>query len=72
MPRGEWWSILSQPLRQTSKEATILLYSPAQDHHLQKMTRLELADRVFSIYSEQAARREARMPGAQAALEAYS
>jgi hypothetical protein len=30
---------------------TILLYSPALDYHLQKLT--ELADRVFYIYSEQ-------------------
>lgn len=35
-------------LKQTSIEATILLYSPALDPHLQKMT--ELADRVFCFY----------------------
>jgi DNA polymerase I len=52
-----------------------LLYSPALDPHLQKLT--ELADRVFCIYDEQApakgrAKAEAKTPGAQATLEAYS
>jgi hypothetical protein len=66
---------LAQALKQTSRETTILLYAPALDPHLQKMT--ELADRVFCIYEERAdpakARKaEARMPGAQATLEAYS
>jgi hypothetical protein len=59
-------------LKQTSREATILLYSPALDPSLQKMT--ELADRVFCFYEEQARgqKAEARMPGAQKTLEAYS
>jgi hypothetical protein len=35
---------LAQALKQTSREATILLYAPALDPHLQKM--MELADRV--------------------------
>ncbi|MDD4160852.1 MAG: hypothetical protein PHW87_00045 [Methanothrix sp.] len=64
---------LAQALKQTSREATVLLYAPALDPHLQKMA--ELADRVFCIYNEQAkgrAKAEARMPGAQATLEAYS
>jgi len=65
---------LAQALKQTSREATILLYAPALDPHLQKLT--ELADRVFRIYSEQAPAKgrkaEAKMPGAQATLEAYS
>jgi len=66
---------LAQALRQTSMEATILLYAPALDSHLQKIT--ELADRVFCIYSEQApskgSKAEAKMPpGAQRTLEAYS
>ena len=43
---------LAQALKQTSREATVLLYAPALDPHLQKMT--ELADRVFCIYSEPA------------------
>lgn len=65
---------LAQALKQTSREATILLYAPALDTHLQKLT--ELADRVFCIYSEpapaKARKAEAKMPGAQATLEAYS
>ena len=65
---------LAQALKQTSREATILLYAPALDPHLQKM--MELADRVFCIYNEQAPAKgrkpEAKMPGAQATLEAYS
>ena len=66
---------LAQALRQTSREATILLYAPALDPHLQKIT--ELDDRVFCIYSEQAPAKgrkaEAKMPpGAQRTLEAYS
>ena len=69
---GEMVEYVAQALKQTSREATILLYSPALDPHLQKIT--ELADRVFCIYAEQAKARkgEARMPGAQKTLEAYS
>ena len=65
---------LAQALRQPSMEATILLYAPALDTPLQKLT--ELADRVFCIYSEQAPAKgrkaEAKMAGAQRTLEAYS
>ncbi|MBN1236659.1 MAG: hypothetical protein JW999_11545 [Methanotrichaceae archaeon] len=66
---------LAQALKQTSREATVLLYAPALDPHLQKLT--ELADRVFCIYSEPAAAKgrtkaEAKMPGDQRTLEAYS
>ena len=65
---------LARALRQTSREATILLYAPALDPHLQKLT--ELADRVFCIYNEPAkgriAKAEAKMPGDQRTLEAYS
>jgi DNA polymerase I len=71
---GEMVEYLAQALKQTSREATILLYAPALDPHLQKLT--ELADRVFCIYNEQAPAKgrkaEAKMPGAQATLEAYS
>jgi len=72
---GEMVEYLAQALRQTSREATILLYAPALDPHLQKLT--ELADRVFCFYGQPAAAKgrtkaEARMPGAQATLEAYS
>jgi DNA polymerase I len=31
---------IAQALKQTSREATILLYSPALDHHLQKIAEL--------------------------------
>jgi DNA polymerase I len=64
---------VAQALKQTSREATILLYAPALDPSLQKMA--ELADRVFCFYEEQArgrAKAEARMLGAQKTLEAYS
>ena len=40
---------LAQALKQTSKEATILLYSPALDQHLQKTA--ELADRISVFLS---------------------
>jgi cell division septum initiation protein DivIVA len=49
---GEMVEYLAQALKQTSREATILLYAPALDSHLQKMA--ERVDRVFCIYSEQA------------------
>jgi hypothetical protein len=47
-------------------------YAPALDPHLQRIA--ELANRVFCIHSEHAKGRkaEARMPGAQMMLEAYS
>ena len=72
---GEMVEYLAQALKQASREATVLLYAPAMDPHLQKLT--ELADRVFCIYSEPAASRgrgkaEARAPGAQRTLGAYS
>ena len=54
---GEMVEYLAQALKQTSREATILLYAPVLDPHLQKIT--ELADRVFCIYGEQAAQNEA-------------
>ena len=65
---------IAQALKQTSREATVLLYAPALDPHLQKLT--ELADRVFCIYGEPAAvkgrvKAEARMPGDQRTLETY-
>jgi len=45
---GEMVDYLAQALKQTSRDATILLYSPALDPHLQKIT--ELADKVFCFY----------------------
>jgi hypothetical protein len=66
---------LAQALKQTSREATVLLYAPALDPYLQEMA--DLADRVFCIYNEPAAvksrgKAEARMTGEQRTLEAYS
>jgi hypothetical protein len=67
---------LAQALKQTSREATILLYAPALDPYLEKMT--ELADRVFCFYEMPKAsakgrgKAEARMAGEQRTLEAYS
>jgi DNA polymerase I len=68
---------VAQHLRQTSREATVLLYAQALDPHLQEMA--ELADRVFCIYNEPAGAKgrakteaKARMPEAQRTLEVYS
>jgi DNA polymerase I len=67
---------VAQALKQTSREATILLYSPALDPHLEKMA--ELADRVFCFCempkapAKGRAKAEPKMPGAQATLETYS
>jgi hypothetical protein len=65
---------VAQALKQTSREATILLYSPALDPHLQKMT--ELADRVFCFYEmpkvKGRAKAEPKTQGNQVTLEAYS
>src|SRR5512137_558947 len=55
---SEMVEYIAQHLLQTSREATVLLYAPALDPHLQKMT--ELADRVFCFYE---------MPKAQVTLE---
>jgi len=60
-------------LKQTSREATVLLYSPALDPHLQAMT--DLADRVFCFYEGQPKERvksNLKMQGSQKTLEAYS
>jgi hypothetical protein len=72
---GEMVEYLAQALRQTSREATILLYTPALDPHLQKLT--ELANPgVLHLrragHSPEGRKAEARMPGEQATLEAYS
>ena len=67
---------VAQHLRQTSREATVLLYAPALDPHLEKMT--ELADRIFCFYEMPKATAKGRVKadpkisGAQATLEAYS
>jgi hypothetical protein len=67
---------VAQHMRQTSREATVLLYAPALDPHLEKMT--ELADRVFCFYempkatAKSRTKAEIKLPGSQATLEAYS
>jgi DNA polymerase I len=67
---------VAQHLRQTSREATVLLYAPALDPHLEKMT--ELAERVFCFYEMPKATAKGRtkadpkMSRSQATLEAYS
>ena len=65
---------MAQALKQTSREATILLYSPALDPpHMQKMTKV--ADKVFCIYEGQARARtkaEVKIQGTQKTREAYS
>jgi hypothetical protein len=73
---SEMVEYVAQHLRQTSREATVLLYSPAMDPHLEKMT--ELADRVFCFYeipkvpSKSRAKPEVKMPGSQSTLEVFS
>ena len=67
---------VAQHMRQTSSEATVLLYAPALDPHLQKMT--GLADRVFCFYempkatAKGRAKADPKMLRSQATLEAYS
>jgi len=65
---------LAIALRQTSRDATVLLFAPVIDRHLEKMT--ELADRVFCFYETQKTKSrkkaETETPGCQATLEAYS
>jgi DNA polymerase I len=72
---AEMVEYIAQHLRQTSREATILVYSPSLDPHLEKMT--PLADRVFCFYEMPKAPTRGRaktdpMPGSQSTLEAYS
>ncbi len=73
---NEMVEYVAQGLKQTSREATILLIAPALDPHLEKMT--ELADRVFCFYEmpkaqgKVRAKADAKIPGSQVTLEAYS
>jgi hypothetical protein len=73
---SEMVEYVAQALRQTSREATVLLYAPALDPHLEKMT--PLADRVFCFYEMPNApargkvKTDQKMPKAQVTLEAYS
>ncbi|MDD1726923.1 MAG: hypothetical protein LUQ08_03805 [Methanothrix sp.] len=73
---AEMVEYIAQHLRQTSREATVLLYAPALDSHLEKMT--PLADRVFCFYemlkvpTKSRAKADPKMPKAQVTLEAYT
>jgi DNA polymerase I len=73
---SEMVEYVAQHLRQTSREATVLVYSPALDTHLEKMT--ELADRVFCFHempkaqSRGRTKAEMKIPGSQATLEVFS
>jgi DNA polymerase I len=73
---SEMVEYIAQHLRQTSREATVLVYSPALDPHLEKMT--QLADRVFCFYempkvpAKSRTKAEMKIPGAQATLEVFS
>jgi hypothetical protein len=73
---SEMVEYIAQHLKQTSREATILLYSPAMDPHLEKMT--QLADRLFCFYemprapAKSRSKAEMKMPGSQATLEVFS
>jgi DNA polymerase I len=73
---AEMVEYISQHIRQTSREATVLLYSPALDSHLEKMT--QLADRVFCFYempkvpAKSRAKPEVKMSGSQVTLEVFS
>jgi len=73
---SEMVEYVAQHLRQTSREATVLLYSPALDPHLEKMT--PLTDRVFCFYempkapTRSRAKADPKMPKAQVTLEAYT
>ena len=73
---GEMVEYLAQALKQTSREATILLYAPALDPQTQKMT--EQADWMFFFYEmpnhqqKTGQKTDLKMPIAQKTLEAYS
>lgn len=73
---SEMVEYVAQHFRQTSKEAIVLLYSPALDQHMEKIT--PLADRVFCFIemSKTPARgktkADSKLTGSQATLEACS
>jgi DNA polymerase I len=71
---NEMEEYLAQALRQASRDATVLLFAPVIDRHMEKMT--ELADRVFCFYetpkTKNRKKAETETPGCQATLEAYS
>lgn len=64
---------VAQAFRQTSREATILLYSPSMDPSLERIS--EVADRLFCFNEVQVrsiAKSNIKIPGDQATLEAFS
>ena len=73
---NEMVEYVAQHVKQTSREATVLLYAPVLDPYLQTMT--ELADRVFCFYESSHApargkvKAEIKIPGSQATLEVFS
>jgi DNA polymerase I len=73
---SEMVEYIAQHLRQTSREATVLVYTPVMDPHLEKMT--QLADRLFCFYemlkapAKSRSKAEVKMPGSQATLEVFS
>ena len=56
---GEMVEYVAEHLKQTSREATVLVYASALDPHLQKIS--ELADRVFCFYEVPKAPARGRM-----------
>jgi hypothetical protein len=67
---------VAQTMKQASREATILLYAPALDRHLEAMA--EYADRVFCFYDMQRelglgqGRSISEEPASQTTWEAFS
>lgn len=64
---------VAQAFRQTSREATILLYSPSMDPSLERIS--EVADRMFCFNEVQVrprAKSYVTLPGDQVTLEAFS
>lgn len=64
---------VAQAFRQTSREATILLYSPSMDPSLERIS--EVADRMFCFNEVQVrprAKSDVTLPGDQVTLEAFS
>ena len=60
-----------QAMRQASRKATILLYAPVLDRHLEAMA--ELADRIFCFYDlEGQGRGISEEPASQTTWEAFS
>ncbi len=73
---GEMVEYVALDLKQTSRETTVLIYSPSLDPYLQKIT--VLADRVFCFYempkapAKSRVKADTKISGNQVTLEAYS